>query len=205
MMPDKWMMDRILMRTHADTAFFEKWTRDLPKRLDTTPFHSGAHSVRQFRAALNIVGRDSFFNVLEVGFCLGHSARIFLGLGADTVTSIDNSQRQQTKEAAAIIRGTHKDAFEFILADSIKDPELIYLHLKGRRFDLMFVDGNHNLDGVTADIALGTRLKVPFFLFDDFYPHWGPGVLPAIEAANLIPLATLGTMMLCATPELYFS
>jgi len=205
MTPEPWMMERVFLRTHRDDALFEKWTRDLPKRLDTTPFHSGPHSIRQMRGALHLVGRDNgFFNVLETGFCLGHSARIFLGLGVDTVTSIDNSQRQQTKAAAAILQSTHKDAFEFIYGDAIKDPEPIFLHLKGRRFDLMFVDGNHNLDGVVADIALGLKLKVIHFLFDDFYPHWGPGVLPAIDEAKLVPLASFGTMMLCATPELYY-
>jgi hypothetical protein len=199
------MMERVLLRTHRDDELFKKWTRDLPVRLETTPFHSGAHSIRQMRGALHLVGRgDGFFNVLETGFCLGHSARIFLGLGVDTVTSIENSQRLQTKEAAAIVKATHKDAFEFISGDAIRDPEPLYLHLKGRRFDLMFIDGNHNIDGVQADLALGLKLKITHFLFDDFYPHWGPGVLPTIEHGGLIPLASLGTMMLCTTPELYF-
>jgi len=205
MTPETWMMERVFLRTHRDDELYKKWTRDLPVRLDTTPFHSGAHSVRQIRGALHLIGRDNgFFNVLETGFCLGHSACIFLGLGVDTVTSIENSQRLQTKEGAATVRSTHKDAFEFILGDAIKDPEPIFLHLKGRRFDLMFVDGNHNLDGVQADVALGIKLKIRHFLFDDFYPQWGPGVLPTIELSGLIPLASFGTMMLCETPEAYF-
>lgn len=203
MSPDQWMIDRVFLRTKADEILFERWTGDLPKRADVTPFHSGPHSIRQFRAALAVVGRTNGFNVLEVGFCLGHSARIFFGLGVDTVTSIDNSQRSQTMLGAQIVKASHPASFEFIHGDAIKDPEPLTLHLKGRRFQLMFVDGNHNLDGVQADIALGLALKVQHFLFDDFYPHWGPGVLPAIEAAKLVPLASFGTMMLCETPNTY--
>jgi len=203
MTPEQWMIDRVFLRQPSDDELFRKWTSDLPLRAETTPFHSGPHSIRQFRGAMAVLGRTNGFNVLEVGFCLGHSARIFFGLGVDHVVSIDNSTRLQTKQAAAIVKATHKDAFEFISGDTVKDPEPLRLHLKGHRFDLMYVDGNHNLDGVQADIDLGLKLRIQNFLFDDFYPHWGPGVLPAIKDANLIPLASFGTMMLCTTPEKY--
>jgi hypothetical protein len=203
MNPEPWMIERVFLRTKGDEMLFKQWTADLPIREDTTPFHSGSHSIRQFRAALLVMGRNNFLNVLEVGFCLGHSARIFFGLGADAVTSIDNSPRRLTQIGAEVVKRTHPHGFEFIAGDTLKNPEPLELHLRGRRFDLMFVDGNHNRDGVDADIALGLKLKIRHFLFDDFYPQWGPGVLPAIEAAKLVPLASFGTMMLCVTPENY--
>jgi hypothetical protein len=203
MNPEPWIIERVFLRTRGDEILFKQWTGDLPIREDTTPFHSGAHSIRQMRAALLVMGRNHFLNILEVGFCLGHSARIFLGLGADAVTSIDNSPRRLTQIAADVVKRTHPTAFEFIAGDALKNPEPLELHLRSRRFDLMFVDGNHNRDGVEADIALGLKLKIRHFLFDDFYPQWGPGVLPAIEAAKLVPLASFGTMMLCVTPENY--
>jgi hypothetical protein len=34
---------------------------------------------------------------------------------------------------------------------------------------------------VTADIELCKQLKIPYLLFDDIMPKFGPGVLPAIE------------------------
>lgn len=198
-----WQLSRVFWRTEKDDTLYKKWCGDLPWRGELTPFHSEAHSIRQFRAAFRILGVSSP-HVLETGFCLGHSARIMLGLCAESVTSIESSTRMETLQALAIMGRTNPSDFDFILADTNKDLDSLLLKLHGRRFDLMFVDGNHERVGVECDVQIGLRLGIQYFLFDDIYPKWGPGVLDTIEARGLIPLANLGTMMLCCTPDVAY-
>jgi hypothetical protein len=200
--PDEWMMERIFLRTEKESAEFDRWCGDLPLREDSTPFHSGPHSIRQFRSALTLAGNPQ--RILEIGFCLGHSARIFLGLLPKCeVISIDNSKRPQTLEAAELLYKTHGQRFALIHGESSHPGLQILLKDNMAPFDLIFIDGGHETEAVRADVALGVGLDIPFYLFDDFWPHWGPGVLPAIRGFGLVPLASFGTMMLCASPESY--
>lgn len=185
----------IYKHTLEDDAVFAAWTEGLPIRKPTTPFDCGAHSVRSMRMAYEVCGRPA--NVLEIGFCLGRSATIWFGLGATTVTSIENSTRHETMEAAQIMSRKYGGRFRFLQGSSEKlmDWETP-LH-----FGLMFIDGGHELEAVSNDIALGKILGIPYLLLDDFFPKWGVGVQPAIEQHGLIPLAIIGNQALCVTDE----
>ncbi len=174
-----------------DKAFYDRATGMLPKRKETTPYHSGPHSVRSLRMAYELAGRPA--NVLEIGFCLGHSAALWFALGAKVVVSMDNSYRDETREAVAVMEAVHGyEKFSFLQRSVSQDgwPEDIH-------FDLIFIDGDHSVEGVDADTKWALELGIPFICYDDFFLHWAEGTQPAIEKYKLVPLAILGTMCLC--------
>lgn len=197
MTPDKFWISKSMQCSLQDEELYAAWCYNLPTREELTPFHSGPHSVQHFRTALQILGCPAP-NILETGFCLGHSASILLGLGAHSVTSIDNSSRAQTVEARKMMEYRHDGAFTFILGDALKNRNALIDQLAGKAFNLMFVDGEHTEEYVYADIILGVTLGINVFLLDDYFKHWGPGVQPAMEKAMLKPIALLGTMCLAS-------
>lgn len=171
-----------------DKAFFDKATGFLPARKETTPYHSGPHSVRSLRMAYELAGRPA--NVLEIGFCLGHSAALWLALGAETVTSVESSDRDETIEACEIMERRFGRRFSFIYREDTAVTSFAHS-------SFAYVDGDHSLEGVDEDVRWLTKIGVKTLLFDDYFPHWGPGTIPAIEKYGLVPLAILGTMCLC--------
>jgi hypothetical protein len=203
---DQWYIDRVSKRVDPlDERMFARALEILPKRQDHEPYHSGAHSMRMIRNALSIIGyvEEKQFTVVETGFAFGHSAMIFFLEGASEVVSIDNSDRPSTLAAAATLveffdgRNEKGQVHTFIHGDARVDRPALVRALKGKKVDLMYVDGGHDEESVAADVALGMEAGAPWFLFDDFFPHWGPGVQPVIQKHNLYPMAIVGTMCLC--------
>lgn len=194
MEPADWYIEGCTFASIEEIKQFNDWTSHLPKREESTPYHSGPHSIKQFRHALAIAGHspDSFdFNVLEVGFCLGHSAEIFLQLGCRTVTSIEISDRKQTIEAMKIMGTKWGARWWGFTPDSIPKE-------KGC-FQFGFIDGDHGFQAIRNDLALMRERRVPWVLFDDFWPHWGDTQI-VFKEQGITPVAILGTMALCHFP-----
>lgn len=181
----------LLLSSLEDDARFAAWTDHLPVREEATPFHCGPHSLRSLEMAYRLAGSPE--SVLEIGFCLGHSASIFFGLGAEHVTSIEISERRQTHDAARAMKYKFGKRFQILFssAERLTDwrPE--------QKFGLGFIDGGHEFKDVIDDTALCLRLGVPHLLYDDLWQKWGPGVQPAIQHHSLVPIAILGGMALC--------
>lgn len=59
-------------------------------------------------------------------------------------------------------------------------------HFSPRSMDCLFVDGNHQFEGVQEDIANYAPLVKPggFLVFDDYYADF-PGVMRAVDALAL--------------------
>lgn len=132
--------------------------------------------------------KDMGLDILEIGFCLGHSAEIFYGLGVGSVCSIENSDRAETLKAARAVKSRHPS---FTLAMPWERDIL-----RGRTFDLGFIDGDHSADAIRKDYAIMRELRVPWVLFDDFWPHWGD-TQQVMQELGITPVAILGTMALC--------
>lgn len=106
--------------------------------------------------------------MLEIGFNIGYSASMWLEFDPAkriVVTSVDIGNHKDTIKAAEAVKKLHKNRFNFILSDS----KLVKPQLKGKRFDLAFIDGDHSASGVAADIRLCLDLKIPYLLFDDWH------------------------------------
>lgn len=179
----------LFKRRQQDDERFAEWTAHLPIREESTPYHCGPHSLRSIEAAYEMAGRPK--RVLEIGFCLGHSASMFFGLGAQEVTSVDNSERQQTRQAVVAMRNKFGGGFRFVKGTSAD------VRMEKPHYGLAFIDGGHEFHDVASDIDSCLALDIPWMLFDDVAFKWGPGVMPAIESRHLIPLAIFGNLCLC--------
>lgn len=206
MMPEdpfeNWIIAGVPRVSEDDEAEFNRLVRDLPVRPESglssdgsvIPFHSGPHILQQIRMAVQIVQPRS---VLEIGFNMGHSAMLFLEMGVHRVRSIDISLRPET-EAAENIMLLRWGCDRFFLWTEDSKNMLLPIKTIGAKFDMIFIDGAHDIESVDQDVQLGKALKIPHFLFDDWHPHWGPGVIPAIINHNLKVDAVIGSMVLCS-------
>jgi len=158
------------------------------------PFGWGPHCVKFARRVLGVTKPS---RILEIGLNLGYSSAIWLDLSNAVVVSVDISDKDETLHAARTLFNRHPGRFEFICCDSREvEPKLV-----GWNFDMIFIDGDHTEPLVSNDIQLGLNLGVPWFVFDDYMPIYGPGTQPAIKKHGLelvevlenIAIARLGT------------
>ena len=176
--------------TAKDYALFLKWTGMLPKRDKDTPYHSGPQNEGRFRDALALAQPET---VVEIGFNLGHSAAIMLGLGVKKVISIQPTASVKTQLAIDELIARYGSRFKFILGDSTQTLVPV------SRVDLLFIDGDHSFTWAMNDITFGLLRGIHTFLLDDYDSHHGPGVVKAVENSDLVVRALFGTMALCTT------
>lgn len=177
--------------TPEDQLLFDAWTKDLPKRTDDLPYHSGADFVNKARMALAISEANTVF---EIGTNLCHSASVWLGLGVEKLTTMDAFMNPLREQAITLLEKDHR--FNFIRCDSKG-----YFGEDFPSYDLLFVDGNHDFEWVCKDIDLAERLGIKWIFLDDFCPHHGPDVIRAIEHKGLMPVAIFPTACLCLRGE----
>lgn len=171
-----------------EIAQFNRIIADAPPLEPGDPAACNAHSVRCFQWVRKMMPCRN--RVLEIGFNLGYSARIWLDTGVDRIVSLDVRNTPKMLLSANSISAKTK-RFDFMVRDDQNGP---YLR---ETFDLIFIDGAHDHDSVMVDIALGDRLGINVFFFDDWLPQFGPGVQSAAMESGLLPIAVLGNMGLC--------
>jgi len=170
--------EKLMYASDEDIAFYLKCVEGLPTLagLDGSgngsdgiklPYGLGAHSVRCLREIVEIVKPT---HILEIGFNMGWSSSLWLELAPRAqLLSCDISNKQETVEAAEILknRGTKR----FIYYNRNTDSFINYIY--NFSFDLIFIDGAHELEYVIKDIELALSLKIPYIAFDDFLPEFG--------------------------------
>lgn len=142
------------------------------KRID---FGCGPHSLRCLRKAIEILQPKS---LLEIGFNMGYSSTMFLHMSDMKVFAVDISDKDETIHGARVLKEMFGNRFEFMLCDSLQFIENLNVMVD---FDTIFIDGGHLEHHVMNDIEVGLRLNVKKFIFDDWWPCWGPGVQTAIS------------------------
>lgn len=188
MEPADWYIEGCLKYSVEEAAEFSRITGHLPHRVESTPYHSGAHSLRVFKNALRISGLKPGFKAIEVGFCLGHSAEILFSMGAGVVYSVENSSREETVRAIGIV--SEKRGVQFRHLNNIPNTG---------GFNFAFIDGDHSEASIENDLNGIMALGVEWVLFDDWYPHWGD-TQRVLMKRGITPVAILGTMALCHFP-----
>ena len=127
------------------------------------------HDRNIFRPVINdIYAKYKPKSMLEIGFNIGYSASMWLEFDPDKklkLTSVDIGIHGDTIKAANAVKELHGDRFEFILSDSRK----VKPQLKGRLFDMAFVDGDHSADGISHDIQMCLDLGIPYIIVDDWH------------------------------------
>lgn len=176
--------EELLYAPEEDWAFYNKCIEGLPLISDKdgirigkdgqpVPYGSGPHILKWFKEAIEISSPKA---ILEIGFNLGYGSAMLLNLSDAYVLSLDNRMTGDILDATNHLKGIYKDRFDFGWTKLFSTR----LKIEDAQFDLCFVDGGHEEEDVTADIQLCLNYKIPYLLFDDIYPRFGPGVLPSI-------------------------
>lgn len=139
-----------------DTSFLD---------IDNIPEGHVKATEKTLRAIDRVFNKVQPKKVLEIGFNAGHSAYIWLTQYKNLeFHSIDICQWDYTKKHAHIIEDMFPDRFKFGQIDSHK---LTPSALEG--YDMVIIDGDHSLEGITNDFKLCVNANVPYILIDDYY------------------------------------
>ncbi len=107
-------------------------------------------------------------NILEIGFNGGHSSEIFLANTLANVTSFDLGEHHYVIDGKRFIDSKYPGRHMLILGDSHKTiPE--FKSFTNKKFDFLFVDGDHSYDGALKDLMDCRDLASPnaVLAFDD--------------------------------------
>ncbi len=111
--------------------------------------------------------------ILETGFFRGGSAALLLHLSQATLTSVDpmadplGAFHEGKIEHVDVLKEWFPGRFTFHKISSA-DP-VLWAVLKGQRFDLFNIDGDHRIAGIVNDFQLALDLEIPWLLVDDFH------------------------------------
>lgn len=169
--------EELLYASEEDWAFYNKIIEGLPTMAGKNgdgldkfgipiPYHSGPHILRHFRDTIEIVKPE---RILEIGFNMGHSAKMWLSLCDAFLFSCDISNKYETIEAAKLIWQHNPDRFFYINRGS----DMFGGAVSSWNFDLAFIDGAHDQMSIFGDICMCKDMKIPYLLFDDWYPRYG--------------------------------
>jgi len=115
-------------------------------------------------------------NILEIGFNIGFSAVQWLELSKAKLVSIDICRHPGTLPASKEVSKLYPKRFEFINCDST----IVYPQIKDRKFDLIFIDGNHFLPGPISDLFMAYALGAKWVLVDDY------DMLPVFQSTSVV-------------------
>jgi beta-1,4-mannosyl-glycoprotein beta-1,4-N-acetylglucosaminyltransferase len=96
-------------------------------------------------------------SVLEIGFGAGHSARYFLSHPDVSVTSFEMNKRDYTIREKQAIDEKYPGRHEMVWGDST----FTLPRIPTRKFDLIFIDGGHELERSRSDIVNCMRFARP--------------------------------------------
>lgn len=139
-------------------AFY--WDRDL--RAEDQPPDQRTLARRQ------VLGRNAKGRVLEIGVNAGHGALLMLAAGAAEYWGVDLGAHRYTRPALGFLKGRF-DA-KGVIGDSAKALPVLIAEEVGP-FDLIHVDGGHDLACALADLLNARQLLAPdgLVIVDDMH------------------------------------
>ncbi|MBA3956985.1 MAG: class I SAM-dependent methyltransferase [Parachlamydiaceae bacterium] len=129
-----------------------------------------ASQKKQFENTLKLYPHIT--SVAEIGLNGGHSADTFFQNCSNLTrfVSFDINHHGYTQPAADFFKRKYKDAFTFVIGDSLVAVPEFAARMPNEKFDLIYVDGNHNYDYCLKDIINCSALAHPETLLwvDDY-------------------------------------
>tara|TARA_Y100000389_G_scaffold44671_1_gene39368 strand:- start:3830 stop:4423 length:594 start_codon:yes stop_codon:yes gene_type:complete len=126
---------------------------DFYKEKNITNFEGYSQQVKgQVEFLRNIVNDESINNVMEIGFNAGHSAELFLSSNKNiNLVSFDIGEHKYVNLGKEFIDKTYPNRHTLIIGNSLSTvPE--YFKKENKKFDLIFIDGDHNYNVAKGDI-----------------------------------------------------
>ncbi|MCH1611942.1 MAG: class I SAM-dependent methyltransferase [Flavobacteriales bacterium] len=106
--------------------------------------------------------KDSFKNILEIGFNAGHSSEIFLCNNQNVeLISIDLGFWYYTKFGDRFLSRKYENQIKVIYKDSIEALKDFSTIQEGTFFDLIYIDGNHEYEYAMADMLNCKKFASP--------------------------------------------
>jgi hypothetical protein len=131
-------------------------------------------TVEVFKEIYDIVEPKSIF---EIGFNAGHSAFMALEMLPEVkYRSVDICRHAYSMPNGVMLHETYGDRFVLQKADS---KRIEYTSLK--EFDLIFIDGDHSIKGLTSDITLANNAEIPYMLIDDYHSKWFQSIIDLVD------------------------
>ena len=126
---------------------------DFYKEKNITKFEGYSQEVKgQVEFLRNIVNDESINNVMEIGFNAGHSAELFLSSNKNiNLVSFDIGHHKYVNLGKEFIDKTYPNRHTLIIGNSLSTvPE--YFKKENKKFDLIFIDGDHKYNVAKGDI-----------------------------------------------------
>jgi predicted O-methyltransferase YrrM len=144
--------------------------------------YAGSITYRQMPCLKDILAVTNAKSVLEIGFNCGFSALIWLLSGVDYLHSIDMAG---SDNGIRTLKKIYEEKFDFLRINSF---DLKYSDLN-KSFDIVFIDGDHSVNGVINDITKSLLFNPKYIVFDDyFHCHHGADIKIAINQFNNLKL-----------------
>lgn len=190
---ERWERQQMLWHRKIHKRLFDGLMDELPGYPPNWPYGSGPHTLGQIGMLNELI---QCRGLLEIGMNLGRSAVIWLEAGVDYVLSVDVNEAEVVRRAGHTVKARYKDRFDFVVCENDERASKIAM-FPHPQFDTVFIDGDHEFESVMDDIALARSLGIDRMIFDDFHPHWGPGVQRAVMESGLKIHAVFGTIAYC--------
>lgn len=156
-------------------------TRQISDRIQDRTFHHHYHVLHDIA---HTYAQDHHVQYLEIGCYAGGSACLMLQRPRTAVTTVDLGwpvTPQTVHDNVAALNHCRND-FRYVQGDS-HDPATIQ-QVSDRRYDIIFIDGDHSYHGVWQDFEAYRPLLKPggYLVFDDYLDHeHSPSVRSAVD------------------------
>ena len=99
-------------------------------------------------------------SILEIGFRRGNSALMWLINSSATLMSLDIDDF--SIKSVQLLESQFPNRFKYLQCDSriFKSEET---------FDLIFIDGDHSVEGIESDIKMSLQLNPKYLVLDDYF------------------------------------
>ena len=120
----------------------------------------GEMSHHCFETIEDICQTTSPNSILEIGFRRGNSALMWLINSSATLMRLDIDDF--SIKSVQLLESQFPNRFKYLQCDSriFKSEET---------FDLIFIDGDHSVDGIESDIKMSLQLNPKYLVLDDYF------------------------------------